>query len=38
VITPGLTGTFENSSTNVNFTFPAAGVYFIEARATFTLP
>jgi hypothetical protein len=38
VTSTGLAGTFENSTTTVDLTFPAAGVYFLEARATFTLP
>ena len=38
VTSPGLTGTFENSTATVNVTFPSPGVYFLEARATFTLP
>lgn len=38
VISPGLAGTFESSAATVNLTFPSAGVFFLEARATFTLP
>lgn len=38
VTRPGLTGTFEGSAATVNLTFPSASVYFLEARATFTLP
>jgi len=38
VLSPALAGTFENSTATVNLTFPAGGVFFIEARATFTLP
>ncbi|MEE8302939.1 MAG: hypothetical protein V3S24_10935, partial [Candidatus Tectomicrobia bacterium] len=34
----GLSGTFDNSTTSVDVTFPSAGLFFIEARATFTLP
>jgi len=38
VVSPALAGTFENSTATVNLTFSAGGVFFIEARATFTLP
>lgn len=38
VISPGLTGPVENSTTTVNIDFPAGGIYFIEARATFNIP
>jgi hypothetical protein len=38
VISDGLTGTFPESTTTVNLEFPAPGLFFIEARATFTLP
>lgn len=38
VTSPGLTGTVDNSTATVNLTFPTSGVFFLEARATFTLP
>ena len=36
VLTGGLTGSFDNSTATVDITFPQSGVYFLEARATFT--
>jgi hypothetical protein len=38
VPSPGLSGTFTSSTTPVDLSFPAAGLFFIEARATFTVP
>ena len=38
VISPALTGTFGSSTTSVDLDFPAGGVYFLEARATFAAP
>jgi len=38
VLSPGLSGTFDASSTTVDLTFPSAGLFFIEARATFETP
>lgn len=32
IISPGLAGTLDNSTTTVALTFPAGGVYFLEAR------
>jgi hypothetical protein len=33
-----LTGTLADSTVTVNLLFPTSGLYFLEARATFTLP
>ena len=38
VVSPGLAGTLENSTTSVDLDFPAGGIYFLEARATFAVP
>ena len=38
LISPGLTGTVDSSTATVNLTFPTSGVFFLEARATFTVP
>lgn len=38
ITSPGLTGTLNNSTATVNLTFPTSGMFFLEARATFTLP
>ena len=38
VISPALMGTLDDSTATVNLTFPSAGLFFLEARATFTLP
>lgn len=35
---PGLTGTLENSTASVDLVFSSGGVFFLEARATFTTP
>lgn len=38
VFSLGLSGTVGDSTTTVDLTFPTAGLFFIEARATFTVP
>jgi hypothetical protein len=38
VTSPGLAGAFDDSTVTVDVTFPTAGLYFIEARATFMVP
>ena len=38
ITSPALIGTVASSATSVDITFPNAGLFFIEARATFTLP
>lgn len=38
VTSPALAGTLDSSTATVNLDFPTAGVYFLEARATFAVP